>query len=350
MLKPRYWLAWTLAFITQKQRYFPVIEWSKESWTHNVFRTWELIFGRRFGIRAESSVAINQSESGKIEFKREFFTLEATIAHAETLIRGQFSKVRNNIEYNCNTAVIALFGHEFKFVPAQGYWQDLGYRFAIASDAQGAVSIVNPNSVCTIPAFTVSGSDRLLYYGWVHNGGTPTDITQNGASATAQIDSGTIVDGLTLRHYYLKGPSTGSNTVVFTMGSSVLQLCGANSYTGVDQTTPLNASVVNGSTSETVTTSTLTTTVDNCWHMATYRNGSSGDSTAGASTTLRSTTAGYIQMYDGNAAITPAGSNTLTINATGGAANCAAMGAAFAPSGGGGGSATPTQMLMGMGT
>src|SRR5579872_3571373 len=79
------WLPALAVLLTGKDRHLPEIVWSDNSWVHNIFRVFEMIFWRRDGIRAESSVAV---ADGKVFIK--LFTFEAACAHFEALVRNAF--------------------------------------------------------------------------------------------------------------------------------------------------------------------------------------------------------------------------------------------------------------------
>lgn len=179
----------------------------------------------------------------------------------------------------------------------------------IAFDSATNPAIQNPGTTLTY-AHTCSGSNRFLYVGVLTGNATVSSVTYNGVAMT-EIGSRTAVGSHFISHYYLIAPATGSNNVVVTVASSVLIISGATSYTGVAQTSPIDASATNAETTETTTTTNLTTTTDNCWTLLTSRGATDGNTNAGTGTTQRADTAGYIQLFDSNGVITPAGSTSL---------------------------------------
>ncbi|MDE2020949.1 MAG: hypothetical protein KGJ13_11485, partial [Patescibacteria group bacterium] len=79
------WYRWIIptifTWITNHPRELVTPEWSKKSWTHNVFRAYELIFGRRAGIRAEISSFFHKGT-----FRQVSHTFEGQCALIETWV------------------------------------------------------------------------------------------------------------------------------------------------------------------------------------------------------------------------------------------------------------------------
>jgi hypothetical protein len=149
-------------------------------------------------------------------------------------------------------------------------------RAAIAHDADSNSG--TPGNVSTFTwSHTCTGSNLVLvvavFLQYSNVGDTTvTGVTYNGVSLTAQqtIDNST---GLVYGWIgYLKGPATGSNTVSVTLsralGAAGAVAAGATSYTGVSQTSPIDASgfAVSGLESNGATYSQNITTVNaNAW-------------------------------------------------------------------------------------
>lgn len=109
--------------------------------------------------------------------------------------------------------------------------------------------------------------------------------------------------------YALVAPDTGSNTVEVTHAASTSwSAVVAMSYTGVKQSIPTNYTT-NSATTSSLTTS-LTTSA-NSWLAMSMRASSNGVTNAGTGATSRYATAGFIQTYDSNGALS-AGSNSMT--------------------------------------
>lgn len=191
---------------------------------------------------------------------------------------------------------------------------------AIALDASSKKS--QDASTTATWSHTCTGSNLILLVGVeVGAGNTITGVTYNGVSMS-QVNL-LALGGSTFGNVYvfkLVGPSTGANNIVVTASASTFIYCAATSFTGVDQTTPID---VNTTTSATATsiTGTVTTTKDNDWLFGFV---SKGDTlpdnptlTAGTNTTIRQTDAfGWYASCDTNAAQTPAGSHSLTVSSS----------------------------------
>src|SRR5882724_4969461 len=80
-----WFLAFLFAKITNTTRYFPEVVWSGNSWTHNSFRMYEMVVGRKVGIRREVSTHYNQDTKKHIQHAH---TFEAKCALFETSIRA----------------------------------------------------------------------------------------------------------------------------------------------------------------------------------------------------------------------------------------------------------------------
>lgn len=214
--------------ITGKPRYIPKIEWSSKSWTHNIFRAYESIFGRRFGIRAEIT-----SYSDGVNVIYQAHTFEASCALIEQYIRSAF-KFKIVKVY---IPVLAL-NTGYKMPSKQPY------VFAIAFDATAHLeesTSTNPHTF----SFTCTGSNRELVVATAQGGiGIPSSCTYNGTSATARTASTNAAGVVFARFFTLVAPSTGSNTVSVNSGGTSGSLgigIITSSYTGVDQTTDVGA-------------------------------------------------------------------------------------------------------------
>lgn len=183
-------------------------------------------------------------------------------------------------------------------------------------------------------AHTTAGDDRYIFFHlYVGTSATPSTITYGGV-ALSLIQTFAMTGaaaGQYIRTYGLVNPASGSNNAVVTFGTSPGFYVSIVSYTGVDQTNPIDTSGNNGTSPTTSLTTTLTTTADNCWLVGyAYMNGSLA---AGANTTLRGgSVSGVLQAMDTNAAQTPPGNHSLTT--TGANAFAGHVVAAIAPAGG----------------
>jgi hypothetical protein len=186
---------------------------------------------------------------------------------------------------------------------------------AIAHDANA--SGLSASSPATF-SHTCTGSDRILFVAAASNTSeTVTGVTYNGVSMT-EVDS--VTAGATQHLFYLVAPATGANNVVVSTSGSVA-VGSSVSYTGVDQTSPIDATAL-GATAQTVTnyTASITSVADNSWSIMTSRTGNGYAWTGDTGTTVRNqpetTYLGSGGMVDSGAAITPAGSDTLGVTST----------------------------------
>ena len=186
---------------------------------------------------------------------------------------------------------------------------------AIAFDSAVNAQIQNPGTSLTF-SHTCSGSDRILYVMAFTRSDVTTGVTYGGV-AMSQVGT-TITEG-TDRYsiWQLIAPATGANNVVITGGASTSLVIGCSqSYNGAKQSSQPDNNTQQGPTTTATLTSTLTTVADNCWTALFARASSDGITSAGTGTTQRSTTAGLVQGYDSNGAITPAGSTSLQTTQT----------------------------------
>lgn len=166
---------------------------------------------------------------------------------------------------------------------------------------------------------TCSGSNRILFVNvCYHTAKTFSSCTYAGTAMT-EIASQALANFETMKLFYLINPASGANNVVVTLTSSDNITTGANSYTGAKQTGQPDAFSKNG-TLETTTSyaKSLTTVADNCWVLMFGLATSGPTISAGAGTVVR----GQEKVQYGNfiadsgAAVTPAGSKTLTVTST----------------------------------
>jgi hypothetical protein len=190
--------------------------------------------------------------------------------------------------------------------------------------------IVTGSGTSLSSAFTVSGANTILFVITSSAGANPaTAVTYNGVSLT-QIGTN-VTPNACANFWYLLNPATGSHTLSATgYANSGIGLVG-QSYTGVNQGSPIN---VTNQTSGSGTSFTIsaTTTADNCWGIML---GASG----GGSAISASTNANLIQsqingdssiaLFDTNSAQTPAGSKSMAF--TGPNASKNAIVAFFSP-------------------
>lgn len=267
-------IAKILATITGVPRYQVKVgvnfEWSSKSWTHNIFRVYELIFWKRYGIKKElTTFNIN----GKLI--HEGHSLESKCAILETNVRNRLASL--------------------KFA-------------AIATDATASGTYgASPRT----HSHTCTGSDLILMMAGF-SFGSGTTSTYNSVSMT---NLGTYAYGTRNGCLnYLLNPATGANNLVFTPGGDGIAV--TSSYTGVAQTGQPDATIntqTTGAGTATSLTATVTVIATGSWLMAgTICEGAA--LTAGTGATLRITgTNPAVAFFDSNGA-PGTGSQSMTVN------------------------------------
>ena len=160
---------------------------------------------------------------------------------------------------------------------------------------------------------TISGSDRILIMGVTFATGTSINGTPTyGGVSMTQIDSVIAAAGSTFSNtyfFYLLAPTVGTANIVINGSTSNYIYSSAISYTGVDQTNPIDASGSFTQASSTSITKSITTTADNCWLSSFTVSGTANSISAGTNVTQRQNIGpGWCASGDTNAAQTPAGS------------------------------------------
>lgn len=161
-------------------------------------------------------------------------------------------------------------------------------------------------------AHTTSGSDRVLIVNAVVEQGADdiTDISYNGVPMT-RVDFGN-QGGFTVYMYILVAPALGTNNVVVTLNTNIFVAANAISYTGCAQTGQPDNFTKQLTNSNTTQTTSLVTVVDNCWTVLSSC-GYTLPPVAGTGSTSRGLNNNAMNYYDSNAAITPAGSYSMTL-------------------------------------
>jgi hypothetical protein len=161
---------------------------------------------------------------------------------------------------------------------------------------------------------TAAGSNRIVFVGMTYQDAATqiTAVTYGGVSMSVLRHQTTGGVGQ-MSTFYLANPATGSQNIAVTTNNNGNWRIGVVSYTGARQAV-IPDNVGSGSAFGSSATSTLTSVSNNCWHVmwAASSINSAVTLTAGASTTMRTTSVRGSGFFDGNASITPAGSSTLT--------------------------------------
>ena len=294
----------TLAFITRRKRVkVKKIEWSDKSWTHNLFRLWELIFWRKVGksnnlgdtIRPHLSFWFDPT-TGQSHIN--FHCAEAVIAHVEGQVREFVKAPVSYIKDVVKKDYTLVF-----FLPERIL------RFgAVAHSASNGAH----NSTFTISS---SGTNRILFGASIQGVNTPTYNTVSLTSLTnSSTGSPSFFTGA--RTWYLIAPDTGTNTYDTSAGSAP---AAGSIYTGALQSAP-GVSQVSSNADGTSVTGSLTTDVDNSWVWAGVNNKSTSSGSiqdAGTGSTQRAKSDGSsVQVsgsYDNGSAKTPVGAVSMTV-------------------------------------
>ncbi len=287
-------------------------EWSSTLWVHNLFRAYELVFGRRSGVRREMAA----NAEGVVQF----FTWEAALSYLEGYLRTfRLPKI-----VKVYLPVLAPINN--LPVPASPY------LFAIAFDTFASSATLG-NDTGKTWSHTCTGSNTLMWVSnWENLTATTTSVTY-AAAAFIQVDNLSETGMGNISMWYKVSPATGTNNVV-TVGNPGVNNGGVSaSYSGCLGTDiATNTYTKTGSTSTSDLVGTVTTTATNSWTI--MASGSSGNQGAGANTHLVSYGAGntnaQVAIYDSNGALAT-GSHSLEMLNSGGAAPAAIIVDFFAP-------------------
>lgn len=299
-----------LAEITRQPRYLPEFKWSK-SWVYNVFRVYEYVFWRRFGIRVE--------QLSTLEGVCYSYTVENYLATWEGVVR-------------------AIFAHKWAFrlvrIPQaqlvglrQGGLQP--YRYAIAFDAVTDIPSTAPAG-STSGNHTVTGSNPILFgMGGIPISDSVTAITYNSAALTL-IDKTSVPGDRWMYSFVRMAPSTGTNSFAITATLSDATDMGAISYSGAAQTGQPDAHNFGQGASATSASCSITVVASNCWIVGFCSNDIGGGSLTGTNRVIL--TGGTTRRLNDSNTTVSTGSNTWTATWSG-THNGALVIASFSPAG-----------------
>lgn len=312
---------------------------------HNLFRLWELIFGRKKGIRIENTTL----QSGSY-IVREFYTTEALLAYWEacfySFLKSPFRALARLPKLKVYVPVTAGYTPQYP-----------GYVFAIALDATTVEGIGADASPDTSTSHTTSGTDRGLIFSFSYGGGGTlsdvTSITYNGDSLSSE-GSGDYHNARWTSIWSLIAPDTGANTATVTWsGTKNEKTYGMTTFTGVDQTTMVEATAGSDLNYPANPTSlSVTTLTDDAWVYVNFvsreaRTYSSMDTGTFLHNNPNGTDGGVGTAAGYNSGGT-AGSYTVAFNWNLGESG-RIIGAAIKPASGGGGGSTNNSTFFGGG-
>lgn len=180
---------------------------------------------------------------------------------------------------------------------------------------------------------TCTGDNLILFVatqGGVSEGEKVTGVTYDSVAMTKIASVTEPGDSRVVQLWYLIAPSTGSNSVVVTLGSSGEVNAASTSYTGARQSSQPDNSTTNTATNNAGITTSLTPTIDDCWTI--LATSIRVDPTAGSGSTKRNP-----QIFDSGSPINPAQSYSMTLGGGDGGTDWGVVMASFAPALGGGG-------------
>lgn len=327
-------LPYLLYYLTGVHRYQPKITWSKTSWTHNIFRIFELIFWRKEGIRLEMT-------HDPIKGVSQAHTFEALCALVENQIREVFKFRLPKIK----KVYIPLFA------PVGGYPvpSKSPYFFAIAFDNSEAPTPLGPLAAYTW-AHTITGSDMLLWVGGRADGTTDriTGITYALVAMTESDAKHALNSSYGFQSlWYLAGPTTGTNNVVVTFSPNAGWVGFSSSYSGCSQTgIPDAYGTALGTTADTLDVSATVVATD-CWMVTVFCDDTGAAVAPDAGFLTRESTGASEELADSDGTV-GTGAQTCTWTAGSGNTTMGALITSFAPAAAAAGS-TRSRMLMGIG-
>lgn len=305
-----------IIFFTRKSRAkVENIEYRPKQWVNNLFRFWESLVWKK--------VLPNGDGTYSFEIKHEMsawndgvttyylpFTLEAKLAHVETMAR-QFFKGWKFIKIPL-PVLKTPDGQIIKLAP-------FGYVFAIAN-TNSASNLSDQTTTVTITSFTISGSNMILIANGDNQKGSSEGCTAtiNSVSMT-QIDVSVVVSaGSPTSTLFGKLAPTTGNIVVTRVSSTGADriTVSASSYSGVSQSTAIGSlTKTKANSSGTTFAGTLTAGTNSWVALGCYISAGGGPGTAGSGTTLRTKDGEINYIFDSNGGVT--GSTTLNVNCGG---------------------------------
>jgi hypothetical protein len=152
----------------------------------------------------------------------------------------------------------------FLFLLATGHWQLATASIAYDADSYGG----NYTGTSYSWSHTCTGSNLLLVVGVAWNDNVTATATYNGVSMTAGPDGRVAMDSrsdMFGEMFYLTGPDTGSHSIVVSFSGSGAGYAhgGGTSFTGVSQSSPVDAHNYAQGTTQTAQTLNIVTVANN---------------------------------------------------------------------------------------
>lgn len=239
---------------------------------HKLFRLKEKIFGEQAEIRCESRTHYFKDKNGLITITREFYTWEALLMYWEHLavsgIENWFETLEDFLSFRWLRVRVLI-----PIVSSEYDIRTQNYLFAIAFDAVSQDNVAGGQSSPNTLSHTCAGSNRALVLNvWL--GGSSVSTAYTSIAATFNSDAMTLAQdksgasdnvrrGAT---FYMAAPDATTADISFTWSGSGAEMGMTGlSYSGVDQSTPLNTSANKSQTPGGSSVSLeVTTSVDNC--------------------------------------------------------------------------------------
>lgn len=199
---------------------------------------------------------------------------------------------------------------------------------AIALD-HSSFGAFNAGVISQTFSYTCNGTNRILFIGVVGDitNDKITTVTYGSVSMTLVGKIVTPAERF-IYLYSLVNPASGSNSCVISASGTTDIASVAISYTGAKQTSNPDNQTTNTVPSATTLTTSLVTGNDNDWTVL-WMKTNANPPTASTGSTVRQIT-GSAGLFDSNAAITPAASYSMSVNASP-AEGMASIMASFAP-------------------
>lgn len=301
-----------MVVLTKHDREIVEIKWVKKNWTHNIFRVYEMFFGRRKGIRPEAAVGFDDNGRQVVQI----FTYEAGIAHIEKSIRAWFS---NLLERKWITIEV----YSPQMVMTNGMtmpFPRMPYLFAIAWVADLGTGNAGGISTRALTSLSLSGTNLNVATGIRTETTSKTVTVMNwddgsGGSAEALTQLGTYADAESNNHrlsiWYKAGPNTSNSRLTVTINANDTLGMSAIYYSGVAQSSVFTTVTQGGPTTYSSQSQLNTSDTNGSWQFGGSISGNGGwaFTSGGSARQILPSTGAFM---DSNADIASGNTNTLT--------------------------------------